>query len=45
MSKDLKTYEAFMAYMEYREKMAWIKLGVGLVGLIFCGITKLLGIW
>lgn len=45
MPRDLKTYEAFMAYMEYREKIAWIKLKIGLICLAFCGITKLFGMW
>ena len=45
MPRDLNTYEAFATYMEYREKAAWIKLGVGIVGLIFCGIMKVCTVW
>lgn len=45
MPRDLNTYEAFAAYMEYREKVAWVKLGIGIVGLIFCGIMKVCTVW
>lgn len=45
MPRNLNTYEAFAAYMEYREKVAWVKLGVGIVGLIFCGIMKVCTVW
>ena len=45
MPRNLNTYEAFAAYMEYREKVAWVKLGIGIVGLIFCGIMKVCTVW
>lgn len=45
MPRDLNTYEAFAAYMEYREKITWIKLGIGIIGLIFCGIIKVCTVW
>lgn len=41
----MSSYEAFMTYLEYREKVTFIKLGIGLIGLAFCGITKALGMW